>query len=239
MISTVIYTEKQEETRQIRDVVRDLAAHLTEEQWNFHLFENLREMDAYVALAPLIDLGCCRIETEQTIQWLEDFRQKYRDAALMLIADVKISPMKYLKPGIRASSLLQSPYSRQQLEQVLEEFIGAWAEEQHKEEETLLISDREGRTAIPYSQIYYIEARNKKIYIRTLHEEYGYYDTLDKLSEMLPEYFMRTHRSYIVNRKKITRVKLSGNVVELRDGIEVPLSRSFKSDFKGYGKNNG
>lgn len=84
--------------------------------------------------------------------------------------------------------------------------------------------------------IYYIEAREKKIFIRTKQEEYGFYDTIENMEKKLPENFLRCHRSYIVNMSKVTAVKLSQSLIEIQNELQVPLSRSYKKTVKEYNK---
>ncbi|MDO5551103.1 MAG: LytTR family DNA-binding domain-containing protein, partial [Lachnospiraceae bacterium] len=68
-------------------------------------------------------------------------------------------------------------------------------------------------------------------------EEFGFYETIENMEKQLPEFFCRCHRSYIVNMQKVKAVKPSLNVIELQDGITVPLSRSYKKTIKEYHKN--
>ena len=96
----------------------------------------------------------------------------------------------------------------------------------------LLIETREGRTYVPFSKIYYFEAREKRIYVRLKKQELTFYDTIEHLSERLPDGFIRCHRSFIVNRSRIQRVMLSKNLIELEQNMEIPLSRSYKPVFK-------
>jgi DNA-binding LytR/AlgR family response regulator len=67
-------------------------------------------------------------------------------------------------------------------------------------------------------------------------EAYGFYGTIDKLVDNLPSNFIRCHRGFIVNKYKIEKVILSQNIIYLEDGFDVPLSRSYKSLFKGMKK---
>ncbi len=47
--------------------------------------------------------------------------------------------------------------------------------------------------------------------------------------------FFRTHRSYLVNSKKVERFSSAyGNEVILENGVKVPVSRSAKEKFKVY-----
>lgn len=98
---------------------------------------------------------------------------------------------------------------------------------------SLLLESREEKISIPLERIYYIEAMEKKVYVCTGAEEYGYYSTLDKLENDLPDNFVRCHRSFIVNTDKIKKVALSKNTIYLAEEYEVPLSRSYKAKLKG------
>jgi DNA-binding LytR/AlgR family response regulator len=57
--------------------------------------------------------------------------------------------------------------------------------------------------------------------------------TLKSLEEQLPEdQFMRVHKSYIVNLKKITEIE--SNVIVCGDGITIPVSKLYKDKFQDY-----
>ena len=163
---------------------------------------------------------------------MESLRRKYSDTSLMLIADASISPMEYIRPSILASALLLRPFSSEQVRESLEAVLQAMDKKQETEERTFLIENREGKTYIPMSQIYYFEAREKRIYVRLKREEYTFYDTIEHLTEQLPEEFIRCHRSFIVSRSRIQKVMLSKNRIILEHNIEVPLSRSYKAVLK-------
>lgn len=72
-------------------------------------------------------------------------------------------------------------------------------------------------------------AESLKDYIR-IHTSTGKITTKDKISDFekkLPPYFIRTHRSYIVNTSKITA--FTANDVEIGD-VEIPIGISYKQD---------
>ncbi len=92
-----------------------------------------------------------------------------------------------------------------------------------------MVESREGRVRVPYGQISYFEAREKKIFVRAGRREFGFYDTMDHLCEVLPEEFIRCHRSFIINRNKIEKVVLSQSTVVMEEGLMVPISRSYRT----------
>jgi len=61
--------------------------------------------------------------------------------------------------------------------------------------------------------------------------------TLKKYAEYVPDgVFMRVHQSYLIQREKITKVKLVDNVIILSNGLEVPVSRNNKKTLIDYMK---
>lgn len=241
MITFLSLAEKARDNAMLLEQVKGLAAKYTDEVWCYELFEQLQELEHFLAGEPVLDMISWDITLSGALERLERLRQKYRQSFLLLIADEQISPMSYLRPGIMPTSLLLKPIKREELAAVTQEMIEAFSERfaQGRETEAFRIDTREGRQYIPYQQIYYIEARDKKIYIRTKQEEYGFYETIQNMEKQLPPGFCRCHRSYIANMDKVTAIKASQNLIELRGDVEIPLSRSYKKIVKDYYKNAG
>lgn len=236
MINSVTYDRKKEEATGLNSILKELAAILTEEQWNYELLHTVTAFKEYVEDKPLMDLLLFDVSEDSDIDELISVRNDYRQSHVMLLADMNVSPMRYMKPSISAQSLLLRPFAREQAEESLKEFVANYITETYgdkrDESAAFLVETRDGKVSIPYDQIYYIEAMDKKVYICSGADEYGFYETLDTLEERLPEEFMRCHRSFIVNSHKISKVALSQNTIYLTDDYEVPLSRSYKPVFK-------
>lgn len=183
----------------------------------------------------LVDLLYYDFRKGQDLERLRTFRRCYSKTMVMLITDASVSPLEYLRPGIAPDSLLLRPVSEGQLAAVNGEFMDSFFQrfQSNKAEDSFVVSTREEKVFIPFSHIYYFEARDKKLFVRTKHDEYAFYDTIEMLGERLPDVFRRCHRSYIVNTGKIVRIRSAENYIELSDQIGVPISRSYKSDFKG------
>ena len=58
---------------------------------------------------------------------------------------------------------------------------------------------------------------------------------MDHLEELFREKFVRCHRSFLINEKLIKKVMLSKNCIILSNGVEIPLSRSYKDSIKKIG----
>lgn len=233
MISMMVYDSRGEEREMMQHTIRQAAARLTEEKLELAYFERLEQMNVFLKGSPLLDMACYDVSAKGSIDFLERLRRQYKETLLLLIAEPSMSPMEYIRPTILASSLLLRPITEDRLMDNLSEL---WEQYQEKdsgeEEESLVIETREGKTYVPFSKIYYFEAREKKIYLRLKKQELTFYDTLEHLAERLPASFVRCHRSFIVSRSRIRRVMLSKNLIVLEQGMEIPLSRSYKPAFK-------
>lgn len=233
MISMMVYDSRGEEREMMQHTIRQAAARLTEEKLELACFERLEQMNVFLKGSPLLDMACYDVSAKGSIDFLERLRRQYKETLLLLIAEPSMSPMEYIRPTILASSLLLRPITEDRLMDNLSEL---WEQYQEKdsgeEEESLVIETREGKTFVPFSKIYYFEAREKKIYLRLKKQELTFYDTLEHLAERLPASFVRCHRSFIVSRSRIRRVMLSKNLIVLEQGMEIPLSRSYKPAFK-------
>lgn len=165
---------------------------------------------------------------------LRTVKKQCGDVMVMLITDVTVSPLAYLRPGIAPDSLLLRPIQQKQLDEANQEFVQAYFERRQtdNEQDSFLVETRSEKTMVPYANIYYFEAREKRVFLRTRHEEYAFYGTIDALEKSLPGYFLRCHRSYIVNRKKLLRVMTSEGCLELADQLTVPVSRNYRSALK-------
>jgi len=233
MISMLIYGKDKHELRCMESITRDAAARLSDEQWLIKGFQSIEETKDYIDTKPLLDFLCFDITGEGGVTCMEKVRAEYQETLLLLVADITISPMAYMKPSIMAASLLLKPMQEEQIRKTLYDLVDAYMKKHQKtDEEAFMVETREGKTRIPYQQIYYFEAREKKVYLRTENREFGFYSTLEQLEVQLPDIFVRCHRGFIVHKGKIREVQLSKNVILLEKDISVPLSRSYKAAVK-------
>ncbi len=95
-----------------------------------------------------------------------------------------------------------------------------------KEQAVSIIVNRKSLSLNP-SEIDYIESINGKTH---LHLPSGNHiesrEKLTQLNEKFPEYFLRVHRSFIVNQKHIIRHDASG--IELKSGHNIPWGRAYR-----------
>ena len=236
MIDLLIYNRDS----RIRDVVgsyvSNTVAMLSNERLTTTGIGDPAQVDTCLDDDKPYDLSVLEVSNDSDIRLSARVRAGRQDSDIMLVAESSISPMKYLTPDIRACSLLLKPYEDETLKSVVNDFVAAFFRKRTAPDDRncVVIESREGKVVVPYSQIYYIEIRNKKVIFRLRDREYSKYDTLDNIKKDLPPAFVQTHRSYIINTSYISMVRLSENAVYLENDIIVPLSRSYKSVIKEY-----
>ena len=84
---------------------------------------------------------------------------------------------------------------------------------------------------ISYNDILFIEADNDYVQIYTEKQMTRTHCTLKDIFEKLPKYFMKTHRSYIINKQYASTLSTSSlKILE----YTIPISRAYQSDIKNY-----
>ena len=232
MVSFAAYSSVRNELKMLEDVSMSEVAFHSEEMWTFNPFTDIDKLKKFLEENVSAQIFCFDITINDGIETIEEIRYKNRKINIMLIADTSISPMSYMKPGIMASSLLLRPFSKPQIKSAVRDVVVGMADKDDSDEEMFILKQKEGNLRIPFGKIFFFEAREKKIFVNTLSKEYAFYDTLENLLQKLPENFKRSHKGFIVNTSKIERVYLSQNFIELQKKRIVPLSRSYKKDFK-------
>lgn len=81
---------------------------------------------------------------------------------------------------------------------------------------------------IPYKDIICFSSSLHYINILATSGDYTQYSTLNNIIEHLPNEFIRTHRSYIVNMAHI--YKISGNTIVLSNKMSLQIGRSYMND---------
>lgn len=88
---------------------------------------------------------------------------------------------------------------------------------------------------IALDQVSYLESLHKKTWFYTADESYNTSFTLKDVHLRLPRYFLRIHRSYIINIhsiEKISRDFSSNLVIKLVDGTELPVSQTYVNEVR-------
>lgn len=116
---------------------------------------------------------------------------------------------------IRAYDFILKPIDfnrvKENVERIIEESSGDKFEESLKNNDILMIKDKQSYYFINMGEINYIEKDNKEVLIHTLDKSYRTRSGLSDLEERLTGNFFRTHKSYIVNLKNIDKIEPYGD----------------------------
>ena len=234
MISVFSFNRVLREQSIIEKGCRSQTARKTEDKLTFTKTTAPEQLAGDGSLEGLTDLVYFEIRDPSDVEALRRLRQKGGEALLMILTSPTVSPMQYLRPGIAPDLLLLRPFAQREFDQVNEEMFDAFLQtlDSPDPDEQFVLGSREGKILIPYHRIQFFEASNKKINVRTDREEYDFYDSIENLQTTVPAYFVRCHRSYLVNSRKIRKIRLSEGIIEMEGGAAALLSRTYRQDIK-------
>lgn len=221
MISMLIYDYDINEINTLQEMCKNTVAYISDEKLNIVKNNLLDVADPELAVVNLCD--------ENGIKNAKNIRKRFPNTEIMLIADSEISPMEYLNPDIRPSSLIIRPYKHNELYGVIRDFMQQIITEN---ENGIWIDTSEGKSKVLFSNILYVEARDKRLFIRQNAIEYSIYDSLENFIKKLPANFIRCHRSFAINSQHISRIRFSENYILLSEDVTVPLSRTYKQNIR-------
>ncbi len=93
------------------------------------------------------------------------------------------------------------------------------------------LQDGERTLLVNWSEIQYIQSENVYINVHLEHTNYLVRRKLSDIQDKMPkQQFYRPHRSYLVNLKFVK--SFDGKRIMMENGIEIPLGRGKKSEFK-------
>jgi two-component system, LytTR family, response regulator LytT len=82
---------------------------------------------------------------------------------------------------------------------------------------------------IPYNEIVYIESLSDYIRVNTINEKIISKEKISNLASRLPDFFIRIHRSFIINKDKIKSISYDEVVVE---NVYLNIGRSYRKVVK-------
>jgi len=224
------YCERAEDAALLKRAARDAAAQLDLPEWQAELLLSLALFLERLNTDAVQEICCIDVTPRGAVHAAEAVRQRFEHARLLLLAGLDTSPMTYLRPNIRASSLLLRPFSEEQAKKVMVELLEDMVRELRKGDPgAFTLETKQGRQLVHFDDILYFESRERRIYLCTKSRQLPFYDTLERLAEELPEQFLRCHKGFIVNMKNIEGVAFAQNTIYLQSGFQIPVSRSYKA----------
>ena len=99
-----------------------------------------------------------------------------------------------------------------------------------RQDSFILVSTGEGQLKLPFADILYISILSHTISIHTDDKVLETRKTMNELTEILPNYYIRTHRSYIINLFKVDCVYKDSLL--LSNEAKLPVSRNSIKEVK-------
>ena len=87
----------------------------------------------------------------------------------------------------------------------------------------LRINSRGHHINVPYKDIMYLESERRVVIIHRTANLHHFYAQLDEVEQLVPDYFIRIHQSYLVNMHFIT--SLSRGRCQMLDGLVIPVAQ--------------
>lgn len=232
MIQIYVCTNENEE-KMFQFLESDLSGNAMWQNCDLYLTQTVEKWMQWIREQYPADILVCDVTKQGAIEALKKAREKHAEALIIPVADQTVLPLEYVSPEILPFTLLWKPLTGKKLQETLLYVLAhIYAEKGLRSEKNFELMTKQETRYIPFKDILYFEARDKKIYLRLKHQEICFYTTLGNLEQKLPEKFIRCHKSYIVNSLHIAGVEWSEQMIYLDDKIAVPLSRTYRNRFK-------
>lgn len=134
---------------------------------------------------------------------------------------------------LAAADYLVKPFSLDRfiaaVDKAVDQLTISYSKENRLNEESFFLKTVGKVYKIYFDDVLYAEASGNYVKVTTVDGSISSIMTFSKLEEQLPpSLFFRVHRSFIVNKSKITRIE--GNRLFLKE-VEVPLGSSYRESF--------
>ncbi|WP_299361682.1 LytTR family DNA-binding domain-containing protein [Winogradskyella sp.] len=93
------------------------------------------------------------------------------------------------------------------------------------EDEFIILKENKALHKIRFEDVQYIEAFGDYVKVHTKQKTITTHSTFSKFIENLPHYFLRTHKSFSINLKKLNY--LAGNQISI-DNHKIPIGQTYK-----------
>lgn len=118
------------------------------------------------------------------------------------------------------SNFLVLPVSGERLEKAIDRSL---AQIEKEDRDCFAVSFKSNIFRIRVREILYFESAKRTVTLHSPKESWVVYRKLNDIQKQLPDYFVRSHQSYLVNMNEIKR--MHSLTIELKNGERLPVSR--------------
>ena len=120
---------------------------------------------------------------------------------------------------------LVKPFQKHDLFTSIEIAILNFAKNQSSKEKHILVKHNEIYTKINFDTILFIESDKNYLVLNCENETYRYRSTITDFENLMPNYFIKTHKGFIINCQKVKEFSTSLVVI---NEFKIPISKTFK-----------
>lgn len=161
------------------------------------------------------------------------FMELNNSSYLILMAEKMESVLNAISPLIRPSGYMLLPPEKLKTTELLSEIIRNHNKTEGKKQ-TYAFKIGSQVFRVELEKINYFAATNKKMVLRTVNQEYEFYDSFKNIEEKLPNSFVRSHKSFLVNMNNVARVDYKNMTIFFKDGTETYISRGYREKIEEY-----
>ena len=158
--------------------------------------------------------------------------QRNRDHYVVYIVKNRQELELILPLCARSSGMLICPLQEKAIRHifkpVLEDYHQIYKDESSQDGQWINLKSSGKVYRIRLNDVSVVQAVGKMIEFHTSQQDIAVYSSMDSVEKMLSSDFLRCHRSYFVNTRKIQYIDFREMNICLMDGSTVPLARSFK-----------
>ncbi|MDR0382191.1 MAG: LytTR family DNA-binding domain-containing protein [Oscillospiraceae bacterium] len=205
--------------QRLTDAIEDWA---TARKFQVNIFR-YPSAEAFIAEWPEVSFDLAFLDIQMKIMSGIELAHYIRktDKNMMIVFVTSFSQYVLNGYDVNALHYLIKPLSSTKLLPIMDKAHTIW---NSRQKSVFLVSNGNGLIKLPFDNIYCISMLSHAAKIQTENETYELRKTAEELDDILPEYFIRCHRSHIVNLFKADCVYKDS--ILLSNGKTLPISRN-------------
>lgn len=169
---------------------------------------------------------------EYTDYLITSLRKGNAESYIIIVVDGFDDITNYMRPGHKPSGFILRPMQRTDISKLIGDIITDYKSKKMTDSNCFRFKSKSVEYNIPFDSIICFESGNKKITVKTTENEYSFYSTFDEIQNILPDGFIRVHKSYIVNTAHIKIIRYPDSEIVLSNASSIYFSRSYRSVVK-------
>lgn len=238
MLNIFIYNREKDRAVSLK---KKCIAHLEETGKKSEVVKDFSDStELYTAISSSDKISLYMLKKDNVLKKISGCIREINDMSyIVLILNRPEEMLESVTPAARPSGILLDNPDDQRLGAVLDEIYADYARLPGVSEINNFYSFRIRGIdyKVQFCRMVMIEVQSKKITIRTESQIFEFYDSLETVMKNSPDYFIRVHRSFVVNTNFIKMVNYSEKTIYMNDGSTVFFSRTYSNTIKEYLRN--